>query len=132
MRWTAQPGDANSVAAGVDGAVFALPRSNPEQLAQWTRSGWKNVAQHPSNLAQVTVGSQSQVWTRDSGNGVHQLTQSGLQAVPLVDSAVHVAANYDGTVWSCVWHAIRHTSRWSTTTRLLNHVSPSRYGLTRT
>ena len=100
-RWTVQPGTATSVSAGVDGAVFAVPQSNPQQLAEWTGGGWRNVAQHPSNLTQVAVGSQGQVWTRDSGNAVHQLTQSGLQAVPLVGSAAHLSANYDGTVWSC-------------------------------
>jgi hypothetical protein len=99
-RWTQQPGSATSVAAGADGSVFAVAQQNPKQLQQWTTSGWKQVAQAPASLGQVTVGTASQVWVRDTGNTVYQLSQGQLQPAPL-GGAVHLAANQDGTVWSC-------------------------------
>ena len=100
-RWTPQPGDATSVSAGVDGAVFGVGQTKPQQLSQWTGSRWNLIASHSSPLTQVAVGNQASVWVRDSGNAVHQLTGSQLQPAPLVGSAAHLAANYDGTLWSC-------------------------------
>jgi hypothetical protein len=99
--WTQQPGDALSVAAGKDGSVFAVSQNNPQQLSQWNGSSFNTVAQHASPLSQVSVGAQNQVWTRDSSNAVHQLSQGQLQPVTLVGSAAHIAANHDGTLWSC-------------------------------
>ena len=108
--WTQQPGDAVSVAAGKDGAVFAVGKTNPQQLSQWNGSAFTPVAMHSSHLSQVSVGTQNQVWTRDSNNAVHQLSQGQLQPVALAGSAAHIAANYDGTLWSCTGsdpHALR-------------------------
>jgi hypothetical protein len=99
--WTQQRGDALSVGVGRDGAVFAVGKNNPQQLSQWNGSAFTQVATHSTALSQVSVGAQSQVWTRDSTNAVHQLNQGQLQPVTLVGSAAHIAANYDGTLWSC-------------------------------
>ncbi|MDN5918123.1 MAG: hypothetical protein L0I76_24015, partial [Pseudonocardia sp.] len=99
--WTTLPGDAISVAAGVDGSVVAVPKSDPAQLAQWNGSGWATVAQHSSPLAQVSVGNQGLVWTRDAGNAVQQLSGGQLQPVPLAGAAAHIGANDDGTLWHC-------------------------------
>ena len=50
---------------------------------------------------------QNQVWTRDSNNSVNQLSQpqplsqGQLQPVALAGPAAHIAADYDGTLWSC-------------------------------
>ncbi len=112
-RWTRQPGDATSVAAGVDGSIFAVGQQDPQQLFQWHGSGWSPIARHSSALAQVSVGDQGLVWARDSGNGVHQLAQGQLQPVAQLGSAAHLAANYDGTLWSCTGadsHALRLAS----------------------
>ena len=112
-RWTRQPGDASSVAAGVDGAVFAVGQQDPQQLFQWHGSGWSAITRHSSALAQVSVGDQGLVWARDEGNGVHQLVKGQLQPVPQLASATHLAANYDGTLWSCTGadpHALRLAS----------------------
>jgi hypothetical protein len=99
--WTLRPGDALSVGVGKDGAVFAVGKSNPQQLAQWNGSAFTHVATHSTALAQVSVGTQTEVWTRDSASAVHQLNQGQLQPVTLIGSAAHIAANYDGTLWSC-------------------------------
>ena len=100
-NWTQQPGDALSVAAGSDGAVFAVGKQNPQQLSRWTGSAWNLVTTHSADLSQVAVGEQSTVCTRDSNNTVHQLASGQLQPTPLVGTAAHIAANYDGTLWSC-------------------------------
>ncbi|MBV9933564.1 MAG: hypothetical protein JO367_04615, partial [Actinobacteria bacterium] len=99
--WTHQPGDASSLGVGVDGAVFAVGQQDPQQLSRWNGSGWSPIARHSSALAQVSVGNQDLVWARDSGNDVHQLSQGQLQPAAQVGSAAHLAANYDGTLWSC-------------------------------
>ena len=105
--WTQQPGDAVSVAAGKDGSVFAVGKSNQQQLSQWSGTAFTLVAHHSSSLSQVSVGGQNQVWTRDSNDTVNQLSQSQplgqgqLQPVALAGSAAHIAANDDGTLWSC-------------------------------
>ena len=48
-----------------------------------TAAALSPVAQHSSALSQVSVGAQTQVWTRDSNNAVHQLSQGQLQPVAL-------------------------------------------------
>ncbi|MBV9172420.1 MAG: PQQ-like beta-propeller repeat protein [Chloroflexi bacterium] len=99
--WTTQPGDAISVGVGKDGAVFAVSKTNPQQLTHWNGTGFTQVATHSAALAQVSVGAQSQVWTRDSSNAVHQLSQGQLQPAAFLGSAADIAANHDGTLWSC-------------------------------
>jgi hypothetical protein len=112
-RWTQQSGDAVSVAAGRDGTVFAVGKQNQQQLSQWNGSGWSVVATHSTALNQVAVGNRDLVWTCDNSQAVHQLTNGQLQAATAVGSAVHLAANHDGTLWSCTGqdaHANRYAS----------------------
>jgi hypothetical protein len=99
--WTQQPGDAVSVAAGSDGSVFAVGKQNPAQLSQWTGGAWNPVATHSAPLSQVAVGNQNVVWTRDTGSAVHQLASGQLQPAAFVGASAHLAANSDGTLWSC-------------------------------
>jgi len=99
--WAQQPGASTSVATGADGSVFSVDQQDSRQVQQWQGGSWQTVAQHSSALSQVAVGDSGHVWARDSGNAVHQLDQGQLQPVPLVGAAVHLAANRDGTVWSC-------------------------------
>ncbi|MBV9325076.1 MAG: hypothetical protein JO352_14945, partial [Chloroflexi bacterium] len=99
-RWTQQPGSATHVSAGADGTVCAVSQ-NSNGLHRWTGSGWQQVAQAGGNLSQVSVGDKDHVWVRDSGNTVHQLNQAQLQPVPRQPAAADIAANYDGTLWSC-------------------------------
>ncbi|MBV9579402.1 MAG: hypothetical protein JO057_12510, partial [Chloroflexi bacterium] len=115
VRWTQQSGSATSVAAGVDGSVFAV-NASATTLQHWNGSGWDNAAQASSGLTQVAVGDAAHVWVRDASNTVHQLQHTQLQATPLLGASAHVAANYDGTVWSCNGtdaHALRFVSEGS-------------------
>ena len=101
-QWMQQPvSSVTNVGVGVDGAVFGVDWNDQTQLVQWNSGGWNQVATHSSFLAQVSVGNQGLVWTRDTGNAVHQLNQGQLQPVPVVGTATHLAASHDGTVWTC-------------------------------
>ena len=102
VQWAQQPvSSVTNVGVGVDGAVFGVDWNDQTQLVQWNGGGWNQVATHTSFLAQVSVGNQGLVWTRDTGNAVHQFNQGQLQPVPVVGTATHLAASHDGTVWTC-------------------------------
>src|SRR5579884_2536073 len=100
--WTQTPGKAVSIDAGVDGSVFCIGVPPAQYgLFKWDGSAWQGVARAARQLSQVAVGDASRVWTRDEANTVQRLDGNHLAAAPLVPAATYLAANADGTLWSC-------------------------------
>ncbi|HVG98128.1 MAG TPA: hypothetical protein VNK05_14570 [Chloroflexota bacterium] len=108
--WTPTPGAATSVAAGGDGSAWCVGVDLAQHnVYRWNpvTSVWDTVLQFGPTLTQISAGDASQVWLRDSDNSVYRLQEgqggqgARLAPVPQAGSPVHLAANADGSLWTC-------------------------------
>jgi hypothetical protein len=103
-QWNLDQGRATYAAVGQDNSVFTVgvDQNTVWQLTNgggWTQRG--TLAN--GTLSQISVGDINNIWVRDNSNTVHSFDVGNSVFTPnaAIGEAVHMAANYDGTVWHC-------------------------------
>lgn len=103
-----------SVAASVDGYVYAIADDNSVHRLDGQRGTWPQVGAAPMPLRQVSAGDGYQIFVRDEQNQIHRFTEPNVfTPVDTGVPATHMAASFDGTVWHCDGdsaHVYRHLS----------------------
>jgi len=101
-QWNAISGEATYASVGSDGSVYTVGKGTA--LYQWQGGeNWNQISSPPSGstLTQISVGDSNHIWARDGGNKVYALAGNAFSPSSEVGQAVHLAANYDGSVWHC-------------------------------
>ena len=95
--WHLQPGSANDISVGADGAVWVVgtyPVSGGYGIYQWTGRGW---TQEPGGAVNVALGPTGVEWAINSDHEIYRNDSGGWQRIQ--GSAYEVSVGSNGSVW---------------------------------